>query len=47
VQEVKKIVDKLKAENRIEAVSHKKVFRPWGITSPSATGRATRSSASA
>jgi mannose-1-phosphate guanylyltransferase/mannose-1-phosphate guanylyltransferase/mannose-6-phosphate isomerase len=30
VQEVKKIVDKLKAENRIEAVSHKKVFRPWG-----------------
>jgi len=30
VQEVKMIVDKLKAENRIEAVSHKKVFRPWG-----------------
>lgn len=30
VQEVKKIVDKLKAENRIEAVSHRKVFRPWG-----------------
>ena len=30
VQEVKKIVDKLKAEDRIEAVSHKKVFRPWG-----------------
>jgi mannose-1-phosphate guanylyltransferase/mannose-1-phosphate guanylyltransferase/mannose-6-phosphate isomerase len=30
VQEVKKIVDRLKAENRIEAVSHKKVFRPWG-----------------
>jgi len=30
VQEVKKIVDKPKAENRIEAVSHKKVFRPWG-----------------
>lgn len=30
VQDVKKIVDKLKAENRIEAVSHKKVFRPWG-----------------
>lgn len=30
VQEVKKIVDKLKAENRIETVSHKKVFRPWG-----------------
>jgi len=30
VQEVKKIVDKLKAEKRIEAVSHKKVFRPWG-----------------
>lgn len=30
VQEVKKIVDKLKAEHRIETVSHKKVFRPWG-----------------
>jgi mannose-1-phosphate guanylyltransferase/mannose-1-phosphate guanylyltransferase/mannose-6-phosphate isomerase len=30
VQEVKKIVDKLKAENRVETVSHKKVFRPWG-----------------
>jgi mannose-1-phosphate guanylyltransferase/mannose-1-phosphate guanylyltransferase/mannose-6-phosphate isomerase len=30
VQDVKKIVDKLKAENRIEAVAHKKVFRPWG-----------------
>lgn len=30
VQEVKEIVNRLKAENRIEAVSHKKVFRPWG-----------------
>lgn len=30
VQDVKKLVDKLKAENRVETVSHKKVFRPWG-----------------
>lgn len=30
VQEVKKLVDRLKAQNRVEAVSHKKVFRPWG-----------------
>jgi mannose-1-phosphate guanylyltransferase/mannose-1-phosphate guanylyltransferase/mannose-6-phosphate isomerase len=30
VQDVKKLVDRLKAENRVEAVSHKKVFRPWG-----------------
>ena len=30
VQDVKQLVDKLKAENRIESVSHKKVFRPWG-----------------
>lgn len=30
VQEVKKLVDKLKAENRIESVSHRQVFRPWG-----------------
>lgn len=30
VQEVKKLVDKLKAEKRIEGVSHRQVFRPWG-----------------
>lgn len=30
VQDVKKLVDKLKAENRIESVAHKKIFRPWG-----------------
>lgn len=30
VQDVKKLVDRLKAEKRVEAVSHKKVFRPWG-----------------
>ena len=23
-------MDRLKAQNRVEAVSHKKVFRPWG-----------------
>ncbi|WP_286196720.1 mannose-1-phosphate guanylyltransferase/mannose-6-phosphate isomerase [Thalassotalea sp. G20_0] len=30
VQDVKKIVDRLKAENRIEAKLHRKVYRPWG-----------------
>ena len=30
VQEVKKIVDQLKAKNRSEAVSHPIVYRPWG-----------------
>lgn len=30
VQDVKKLVDKLKSEKREEAISHKKVFRPWG-----------------
>lgn len=30
VQDVKKLVDKLKADKRIEAVSHTKVYRPWG-----------------
>ena len=29
-QDVKKIVDKLKAESRSEAVHHTKVYRPWG-----------------
>jgi len=30
VQDVKKIVTQLKAQNREEAVSHAKVYRPWG-----------------
>jgi mannose-1-phosphate guanylyltransferase/mannose-6-phosphate isomerase len=30
VQEVKKIVDRLREQSRDEAVSHKQVFRPWG-----------------
>ncbi|MCP3924232.1 MAG: mannose-1-phosphate guanylyltransferase/mannose-6-phosphate isomerase [Desulfobacterales bacterium] len=30
VQEVKKIVEKLKLKNREEVLSHRKVYRPWG-----------------
>ncbi len=30
VQEVKKLVDRLKAERRCEHMIHKQVFRPWG-----------------
>lgn len=30
VQDVKKIVTRLKAQNRVEPVSHAKVYRPWG-----------------
>lgn len=30
VQEVKQLVDSLKARRRPEAVTHRKVFRPWG-----------------
>jgi mannose-1-phosphate guanylyltransferase/mannose-6-phosphate isomerase len=30
VQDVKKLVDRLKAEDRPEALTHKKVYRPWG-----------------
>jgi len=30
VQDVKKLVDRLKAENRCEHLIHKQVFRPWG-----------------
>ncbi|MBO9497547.1 mannose-1-phosphate guanylyltransferase/mannose-6-phosphate isomerase, partial [Thalassotalea sp. G20_0] len=30
VQDVKKIVDRLKAENRTEVKLHRKVYRPWG-----------------
>ncbi|MBW2100746.1 MAG: mannose-1-phosphate guanylyltransferase/mannose-6-phosphate isomerase, partial [Deltaproteobacteria bacterium] len=32
VQDVKRIVDKLKANKRPEALSHKKVYRPWGTS---------------
>ena len=30
VQDVKKLVDRLKADNRSEHLTHKQVFRPWG-----------------
>jgi mannose-1-phosphate guanylyltransferase/mannose-1-phosphate guanylyltransferase/mannose-6-phosphate isomerase len=30
-QDVKKIVERLKGENRSEAEQHRKVFRPWGF----------------
>ena len=30
VQDVKKIVEQLKADNREEAISHRRVYRPWG-----------------
>jgi mannose-1-phosphate guanylyltransferase/mannose-6-phosphate isomerase len=30
VQDVKALVDMLKQQNRIEAVNHQKVYRPWG-----------------
>ena len=32
VQDVKRIVDQLKAGNRDEALSHKKEYRPWGFS---------------
>ncbi|MDM8525602.1 mannose-1-phosphate guanylyltransferase/mannose-6-phosphate isomerase [Desulfococcaceae bacterium HSG8] len=32
VQEVKSLVDKLKAAKREEAFSHKKIYRPWGTS---------------
>jgi len=34
VQDVKILVNKLKAENREEALSHRKVYRPWGAYEP-------------
>ncbi|WP_428820443.1 mannose-1-phosphate guanylyltransferase/mannose-6-phosphate isomerase [Microbulbifer sp. MCCC 1A16149] len=30
VQDIKKVVERLKAENRSEALLHRKVYRPWG-----------------
>ncbi|MFO7560735.1 MAG: mannose-1-phosphate guanylyltransferase/mannose-6-phosphate isomerase [Desulfobacterales bacterium] len=38
VQEVKHIVDRLKAEKRKEALTHKKDYRPWGILESIDTG---------
>ncbi len=32
VQDVKRLVDKLKSENRNETAFHKKVYRPWGTS---------------
>jgi mannose-1-phosphate guanylyltransferase/mannose-6-phosphate isomerase len=29
-QEVKKVVDRLKADGRAQAVAHNRVYRPWG-----------------
>ncbi|WP_321505353.1 mannose-1-phosphate guanylyltransferase/mannose-6-phosphate isomerase [Breoghania sp.] len=29
-QDVKRIVERLEADNRIEAIEHKRVYRPWG-----------------
>lgn len=31
VQDVKKVVEKLKAEGRTEHVNHREVYRPWGV----------------
>ena len=31
VQEVKQVVDQLKANKRSEAILHRKVYRPWGV----------------
>lgn len=31
VQEVKKVVDRLKAEGRTEHLTHREVYRPWGV----------------
>jgi mannose-1-phosphate guanylyltransferase/mannose-6-phosphate isomerase len=38
VQDVKKIVQKLKKEKRSEALSHKRVYRPWGFYETVALG---------
>lgn len=37
-QEVKAIVDRLKAEGRVESKEHPVVYRPWGSYEPLATG---------
>ncbi len=32
VQDVKRLVDRLKSDHRIESTAHKKVYRPWGAS---------------
>ncbi|WP_425563524.1 mannose-1-phosphate guanylyltransferase/mannose-6-phosphate isomerase [Microbulbifer aestuariivivens] len=39
VQEVKKVVERLKADNRPEAMVHRKVYRPWGFYDAVDTGQ--------
>lgn len=38
VQDVKQLVDRLKADKRIETLSHKKEYRPWGTSESIAAG---------
>ncbi|MDL2269191.1 mannose-1-phosphate guanylyltransferase/mannose-6-phosphate isomerase [Desulfosarcina sp. OttesenSCG-928-A07] len=38
VQEVKKLVDQLKAKGRAETRAHKRMYRPWGIMAQLASG---------
>lgn len=38
VQDVKRVVDRLRKENREEAISHKRVYRPWGSYETVAAG---------
>jgi mannose-1-phosphate guanylyltransferase/mannose-6-phosphate isomerase len=45
-QDVKRLVDRLKAEGRPEATLHRQVFRPWGSSARSTRAIASRSSAS-
>lgn len=46
VQDVKKLVNRLKEQGRPEYKLHKKVHRPWGTYEASLTVNASRSSAS-
>lgn len=46
IQTVKEIVGKIKANGRPEATRHRKVYRPWGHTTPSTPANASKSSAS-
>lgn len=39
VQHVKKIVEKLKADGRSEHISHREVYRPWGVYDAIDSGR--------
>jgi len=38
VQDVKRLVDRLKAHNRLETQTHKRVYRPWGTVDQLVTG---------